>query len=396
MDPVILLTVDSLRQDVCNGEYLPESFPILRDDFAHFPNCYSHGVATPFAFPGIISSSLPCGDGYLPDSAIAIGEVFTDRYSSAFTNNSHLTERRGYNRGFDSFGSMRPPDDLGLVYRLKDIHLLHQIGPVKRIYDAVMNFYRDKSSNPGTATLPVPYETADEVNEYIIRQLTTRPDPFIWGHYMDPHWPFHPETAIDTNWEKPIEDLASLGDRFIKGEASVLAQSELDELYELYLGNVRYFDRELARLLSWLKQKEWYENALIILVSDHGELFGENGYCFHPWDAEPIDELINTSLFVKYPNGEHEGTVFDHIVGHWDILKTITHWSEATTEQFPEYTYRLSAEGTRHILSASNTIIRLTESDGKYLRYRSGQTEVIGNISKSGRELADSVEFIRL
>ena len=56
-----------------------------------------------------------------------------------------------------------------------------------------------------------------------------------------------------------------------------------------------------ARLLLEFRTKEWYDDALIVLVGDHGELFGEHGYMFHPMGSDPYNELIRTPLLVKDP-----------------------------------------------------------------------------------------------
>ena len=38
-----------------------------------------------------------------------------------------------------------------------------------------------------------------------------------------------------------------------------------------YDGEVRYFDAQFGRLIAWLETNGWYDDALIVFTSDHGE-----------------------------------------------------------------------------------------------------------------------------
>jgi arylsulfatase A-like enzyme len=393
MPPVVLLSVDSWRHDAATERCLPESTPILNADFARFDRCHSHGVATPLAFPGLVCGHLPVGDGYLPDDATTMAEALTDRHTTAFTNNGHLTARRGYDRGFERFGDLQPPDDPGIVHRLKQIDVLHEIPFLKRSYRAIADRYRDRSDDPGDSTLPLPYNAADAVSAFARRQLDSDPDGFVWAHYMDPHWPYHPDTAIDTSWDGSLGTLSDLGSRFTEGDASEMSETELDALRDLYEANVRYADRELADLLSWCRKQDWYDEALIAVVGDHGELFGENGRTFHPWDADPVDGLVRTPLFVKFPSGDHAGERVDHLVGHWDLLATVAREAITSDSVIPDHAYRLTERGARHVLSVSNTAIRVTEADGHHIVRRDGTAETVGRVSDAGRRMAAEASF---
>jgi len=126
--PVVLLSIDTLRQDVFNKDCFGESWDIITSDFTRYPNALSHGVATPHAFPGIISAHPVTGDGELPSSSPTIAEMFTTERTIGFTNNGHLRESRGYNRGFDQFGDTRFPTNKSvgqnsIVDKIKDIDL---------------------------------------------------------------------------------------------------------------------------------------------------------------------------------------------------------------------------------------------------------------------------------
>lgn len=55
----------------------------------------------------------------------------------------------------------------------------------------------------------------------------------------------------------------------------------------------------LYQLISELDKKGVYENSLVIVVSDHGELLGEHGKILH--GTFLYDELLRVPLMIKYP-----------------------------------------------------------------------------------------------
>jgi arylsulfatase A-like enzyme len=73
----------------------------------------------------------------------------------------------------------------------------------------------------------------------------------------------------------------------------------------LYDGAIRYTSDQLARLFAELREQGRYDDALIIVTSDHGELFGENGRWEHTGD--PVWALVHVPLIVKYPHEARRG-----------------------------------------------------------------------------------------
>ena len=56
---------------------------------------------------------------------------------------------------------------------------------------------------------------------------------------------------------------------------------DIQRLKDLYDDCILFVDRVISRLISYLKEKNLYKNTIIILVSDHGEAFGEHGHFRH-------------------------------------------------------------------------------------------------------------------
>lgn len=79
----------------------------------------------------------------------------------------------------------------------------------------------------------------------------------------------------------------------------------IQQLEDLYDNSFIYMDRELGRIFSTLKEEGVYDDALIIVMSDHGEEFKEHGTLGH---VQFYSETIRVPLAVKFPHqktGEH-------------------------------------------------------------------------------------------
>ncbi|MDL0134831.1 sulfatase [Halobacterium salinarum] len=391
--PVVLLTIDTLRADRCTPGCFPKSFPIFEREFARFGSAISHGNATPHAFPGVMTGYPVVGNGEFRSGATTIAETL-EVPSSGFSNNAHLTDERGYDRGFDRFHDLSPPDSRSPVEKLKRIEPLRDSEIVVKAY-RILRRLRDAAKTDRTGGVvhpfPNPKTTADVVTEFVVRRLG-HDDGFVWGHYMDPHKPFHPDQAVDgPEIDRSYEEIERLNS--YEHTKDPIGDDDMAFLEALYDSNVRYLDRELARLFETMRQRGVYDDALIIVVGDHGELFGEHGLMFHPMDVDPVDELVRTPLLVKYPGGAHAGETFDHLVQHADVLATITRVTGASSAAIPETAHPLTETESRRVISKSNTSIRLTEPDGVAFSRRDGSESGVEGISEEGRELLEDAEF---
>lgn len=388
MKHVVLLTVDSVRRDAINKSTFENSLNILETDFAYFSNTVAQGVATPFAFPSIISGRLPTRDGEIPSSATTLAEGIPGK-SFAFVNNLHLHNGRGYRRGFDSFCGLSTKgstDDSLFKSLAKKSDLIRSSSIASNIYQRLKSIK--------TSPLPNPYHAADVVTSNLKERMKNSTPEFIWGHWMDPHTPYHPKTALGVR--NNIPDLATLkeiDDRFTTSDVNNVNGKELDVLKHLYNASIRFFDFHLTSLLDWMSSQEWYNDSIIIILSDHGEYFGEHGLTHHPWDTDPHDEIIEVPLWIKYPGQVDGGKKFEHLVGQRDIIATINSIIPETSLKIPTSSFPLRNSTERSLITVSNTAKRITESSGIYFERRDGEIKEIGEISEEGKQQSEDIEF---
>ncbi|HVC21324.1 MAG TPA: sulfatase-like hydrolase/transferase [Vicinamibacterales bacterium] len=88
-----------------------------------------------------------------------------------------------------------------------------------------------------------------------------------------------------------------------------------------YDQEVAYDDEMVGRLVQTLKQKGLYKQALIILVSDHGEGLGDHGELEH--GIFLYNDTIRVAFVVKMPGDVQAGRHVAEPVQHIDIVPTI-------------------------------------------------------------------------
>jgi arylsulfatase len=134
---------------------------------------------------------------------------------------------------------------------------------------------------------------------------------FLWVHYFDPHEPNDPPPRFARSFstDEPLRawirargiDPAALGARYAHSErvrrhflrndlsagredASVALEVTLDSLADLvnrYDAELAYLDEELGRLFEGLRTQGAWEEAIVIVVADHGQSLGENTWLGH-------------------------------------------------------------------------------------------------------------------
>lgn len=133
-----------------------------------------------------------------------------------------------------------------------------------------------------------------EVEQHAEAWLSAHPDGshFVWVHFYDPHDPYEPPP--------PYSDIYR------------------DRLYD---GEIAYADSALGTFLAYLKKQDWYDQALIVVVGDHGEGLGE-----HHEDTHGIflyDSTTHVPLLVKLPDNREAGKQVEAQVRTTDIMPTI-------------------------------------------------------------------------
>lgn len=209
-----------------------------------------------------------------------------------------------------------------------------------------------------------------------IAQYSGRP-LFLFVHYWNPHTPYGPLPPYDTLHYEPGSgpgDLAEVRrihpeyyDAFL-GDMRLRHPDDYAYVVAQYDGEISQTDAAFGRLLQALKSGKRWENTILLLLSDHGECFGEGNFYFDHHGL--YDAVTRIAMLLRLP-GQRAGSI-DALISTEDILPTLSElldlpalpYSFSGTSLLPLLTdgceavrpYVVSAEATRQASLALRTL----------------------------------------
>lgn len=172
----------------------------------------------------------------------------------------------------------------------------------------------------------------DETIDFIRRQ--TSGTPFLaWVNWQDPHpaytcpepyYSMFDRSSIEippmyregggtgkprrlTNWQSNCQ-------------ASEATDDEIRNAIAAYMGQVRYVDDSVGRILDSLEDTGLADDTIVVFLSDHGELLGDQG----AWHKIPVfyECLTRIPVIIRHPRRAYRG-VFEGLVEEIDLAPTI-------------------------------------------------------------------------
>lgn len=291
---VILISIDTLRAD-------------------HL-GCYGYGKAT-----------SPNADALARDSAL-----FVNTYAPAsWTLPAHVSLltslscfRHGVNRDSDMIDRSLPT--LAEMLRSNGFYCAGITGG--GFVGAVFGFSKgfDVYSESGNSLIDSAAMTFDSAAKWL--ETNRDKDFFLFIHTYQPHGPYVPPAPYDTMFldADRLWTLIDVGG-YIGGPAGIfkeLPDKERRNVVGLYDGEIRSTDDSLVGpLIAKLKSLGIYDEAMVVLTSDHGEEFFEHGSWEHGHAL--YDESLKVPLIIKFPNSEYRGKRLDPFVRLIDVMPTI-------------------------------------------------------------------------
>ncbi|HEX9636220.1 MAG TPA: sulfatase [Acidobacteriota bacterium] len=140
----------------------------------------------------------------------------------------------------------------------------------------------------------------------LLAWLDRKPKPplFLYVHFMDPHAPHRAKPRfrqrfVDPAYPGPVSGSMPYLRQMDQG--GMPPPADLQQLKNLYDADLAAVDEEFSTLLAALKRYRLYDDALIILTSDHGEAFFEHGQRGH--NTTVYEEMVRIPLILKFPKG---------------------------------------------------------------------------------------------
>ncbi len=157
---------------------------------------------------------------------------------------------------------------------------------------------------------------------------------FLFINLFDPHFPYEARAGApafanltglreavssDSGWSDILDGSSQSWARLVHGDLEV-DPAGLRALRAAYRTEVTATDAQLGRLLDALRHIGQFDETLIIVTADHGELLGEGGYFSHASRLDP--ELMEIPMLIKWPFQTTEHRV-DDVVSLVDLFPTV-------------------------------------------------------------------------
>lgn len=296
--PVVMILCDAMRADALSATGAPEGLTPHLDALAKesvvFEEAFSQASYTVSSIPSIFSGLYPQCHGIvagadtlgenafkLKDETKTIASGFRGRgyRTGAVVSNLNAGSRYGNGIGFDDYL------ELGL-------------DPL-----------RDEFWDDEHGTYP-----SRRITEKAVEWLDDLPEDqrsfFLYVHYFEPHAPYWPDASFEEGvvteyhgaWagSPEVRDLHAMNHAQLQPD-SPFGPEDLEHIKELYQATTRSVDASVGLLLDDLKRRGVYDDAMIIVISDHGEEFTEHGLMGH--GEQTYDEGIHVPLMIKMPKG---------------------------------------------------------------------------------------------
>lgn len=338
---VLLIVLDSVRaQNTSLHGHHHETTPVL-NQFAEGATWYTQARS-----PGIhsITSHISLFTGYAvaqhraTDHGVTlkpghtIWETLSDQYghkTGLFTPNSIVSEASnlanffdhvvGPKRRIEAFPEALSPQDVAgnpsyIEYIAK---CLRDDRPLRSIWNGVVRL-----TESGSLAHSPSKEHAGIYVDELLDWVNDRSGP--WAaclNLMDAHYPYVPDDKYDQWGGKKIQAIqADIPDGplvnagFFKGRP----WWQLEVLETMYDGCIRQADAQIGELLMALRERDAFDDTLIVVTSDHGEGFGEPSLVSpgarlvdHNWGIDEV--LTHVPLIIKYPDQQNGDVITDPV-----------------------------------------------------------------------------------
>jgi arylsulfatase A-like enzyme len=312
---VVVVVLDSLRRDHV-GAYGSEWVETeALDAFAADSNTVTFTEAYPEALPTIpVREGLMTGDRTLPthfwepidDDRTTLPELLrrAGYVTSLVTDNYHMAKPgMNYHRGFDGFRWIRGQENDAFRTAPGTVDLERYVKPEMEgslSIRGLEQYLRNTADRDDDESEFFAAQVFRAAVEWLDRNGDHDPF-FLWVDSFDPHEPWDPPPAYRGRYTDPDYD----GPDLIKpkdGPTDWLTDDELAHVHGRYREEVEYVDAWFGEFVGALRERELYEESLVVVLSDHGVALGDHGVVGKPpWSLH--GEVVELPLFVKLPAG---------------------------------------------------------------------------------------------
>ena len=149
---------------------------------------------------------------------------------------------------------------------------------------------------------------------------------FAYSTILHPHTPYYPpQWCIDHVFKgRKIDPLSfeiqSDMHGWVNGNFGA-AESAIDSMRKMYEAELLYADSLVGKFVQNLKDNGSLDDTILIVTSDHGEFFGEDGWLNHGLTVR--EELYRVPCIIRFPKKFKAGTKINRLTSALDLAPTI-------------------------------------------------------------------------
>lgn len=292
--PIIILSIDTLRSDRLPaygyGAIKTPAIDALRKDAILYERAWSHSPLTLPSHASILTGLLPFDTGLHDNAGFKL--------KADVPTLAEMLKAKGYATGAAvSAYSLRASTGLARGFDFYDDAFIRNAGA-----ETMTDIQRDGA------------ETSKIAQDWIAKTIAEKKDRpfFLFFHIYEPHTPYVPS----------------------------------------YDGEIEKSDRIVADLVAFLKKIDVYDDATIVLLSDHGEGLGEHGEDEH--GILLYRESLQVPLIVKLPGGRRGNTTNPAPVQLSDVAPTLLAVAHAEAAKMHGTSLLALPEKPRAIVSSTH------------------------------------------
>jgi hypothetical protein len=285
---LVLVSLDTLRADHlgCYGHdrEISPHIDAFASESIQFMKAISQSSWTLPAHASLFTGYYPSAIGavnkhrIVPPSFLMLGEILRDAgYSTtAFTGGGYLNPIYGFGQGFDAYEHYSAFDSES-VWRFID-------GTGDRPFFLFLHTYKIH-------------------NYYVPPELLDRLDDKYKEEFRN------------------LESIMTFVDRHLVEDLDEKTRPMMEHLRDRYELSILHIDQQFGSLMNGLEERGLLDETLVVVISDHGEEFGEHGRTYH--GGTLYNEQIHVPLLIRLPRGKEGGRKIPEIVELMDVFPTI-------------------------------------------------------------------------
>lgn len=214
-----------------------------------------------------------------------------------------------------------------------------------RAHTKLVRQLADKASGPVRMAsryvrkMIAPRLVLDSMHDWVNAHTDKRPF-FMFANVLAPHfpWTIPPTMLLRNTGIKPSylmkSDLITLKKQWEFNAGKQQVTDEQRQIWrQLYDASIQHVDAEIGRFVSRLRRTKGWENTIVVVTADHGELMGDyrnivgHMLCLH-------DYLIHVPLIIRHPD-HPRGLNVEGVVQTLDLYRSILDWAGCPTDGIP-------------------------------------------------------------